>query len=88
MSKMQIAIIDQLSTGKWMTSSEIAELAGLPRPYTRVTLATMTRDGLIIKKDDPERLGKVLYKKTDLPCGFGISQSMAAFDKFLREVRQ
>ncbi len=88
MSKMQVAIIDLLSTGRWMTSTEIAVEAGLPKPYTRVTLATMTRDGLIIKKDDPERPGKVLYKKTDLPCGFGVSQAMAAFEKCLQAVRQ
>lgn len=88
MSKMQVAIIGLLSTGRWMTSNEIAEEAGLPKPYVRVTLATMSRDGLIIKKDDPNNYKAMVYKKTEIQSGFGVSQTMAAFDRCLREVRQ
>ena len=88
MSKMQIAIIDLLSTGRCMTSNEIAEEAGLPKPYVRVTLATMTRDGLIIKKDSPDNNKTVLYKKTDKQSGFGVSRVISEFDRCLQAVRQ
>lgn len=88
MSKMQTAIIDLLSTGKWMTSNEIAEEAALPKPYVRVTLTTMSRAGLIIKKNDPNNYKSMVYRRAEIQSGFGVSQTMAEFDRCLQAVRQ
>lgn len=87
MSKLQIAIFEALDSGKWLGSGEIAKLAHFPAPSVRVTLTSMLRDGLVIKKDDPDRPRCALYKKSDVPAGFGISQNLANFHRLVSTVR-
>lgn len=89
MSKMQVAIIDVLSNSSdWMTSTEIAKATGFQRPSTRVTLVSMIRNGLVVKKDDPLIQHGALYRKSDVSSGFGVSNKIAQFDECLRGVRQ
>ncbi|WP_338501564.1 hypothetical protein VRC35_06505 [Erwinia aphidicola] len=88
MSKMQIAIIEALASGEWMSSASIAEAAHFPAASVRVSLAGLCREGIVVKKDDPDRPQYCVYRINNVPAGFGVSQSIAAFDKCLQAVRQ
>lgn len=88
MSKVQVAIIDVLSTGEWMNSSDIAKEVGYKSSSVRVGLSGLCHSGLIVKKDDPaSKLGASLYKLSSQRCGFGVSYNISQFDQLLREVR-
>ena len=88
MSKMQIAIIEALASGEWMSSASIAEAAHFPAASVRVSLAGLCREGIVVKKDAPDRAHYALYRRNNVPAGFGVSQFMAAFDKCIQAVRQ
>lgn len=88
MSKMQIAIIEALASGEWMSSASIAEAAHFPAASVRVSLAGLCREGIVIKKDDPDRPQYAVYRRNTVQAGFGVSQAMAEFDKCVREVRR
>jgi len=87
MSKLQIAVIEALESGEWMSSSEIATATKYKKSSVRVTLSSLDGVGLILKKDDPARTGYSLYKKSNTPCGFGISQNLSEFQRLISMVR-
>ena len=87
MSKCKIAIIEVLASGKWMTSNQIAAAVGFKATAVRSSLANMARTGLALKKDDPNSDQLVLWKKSDIQSGFGVSTNIALFDRCLREAR-
>ena len=88
MSKCKTAILDIMSCGHWMTSNQIAAAVGYPKPTVKASLNNMHRTGLALKKDPPDRTQLVLWKKSELQSGFGVSESIAAFDRCLQAVRQ
>lgn len=87
MSKLQVAIIDALGKKEWMTPPEIAESTRYGLKSVRVTLSKMETRGLIAKKDNPEiNFGK-LFKKVNMPAGFGVSQKLYNFQIAVAPVR-
>lgn len=88
MTKLKVAIIEYLEDqNEWVTSSDIASAVGFPEPSVRVSLTNLCRCGIIIRKDDSNNHPGVLYRRNDIKAGFGVSNNIALFDKYLREAR-
>lgn len=87
MSKMQVAIIQELENSNWMTATEIAAASHYPLPSVRVSLAKLEQEGVVSKKDNPAvQFGK-LYRKSGVASGFGVSHNMARFYERVNPVR-
>jgi len=83
MTKLQIAVLDALDSGEWMSSAEVAKLSSFNRESVRCSLSDLVREGVVIKKSDPNRTGCALYRSNSKNSRATISQ----FDQLIRGVR-
>ncbi|QKJ88040.1 hypothetical protein PMPD1_3108 [Paramixta manurensis] len=87
MTKTQVSVIEALSNGGWMTSTQIASFAHAKKDTVRILLAGFVRDGVVKKKADPERHNGMLYHKAEQAAGFGIRANMQEFNDLISGVR-
>ncbi|WP_152320494.1 MarR family transcriptional regulator [Erwinia endophytica] len=87
MSKLQIAVIEALESGEWMTVAEIAAGSGFKKSSVSVKLTWLCGKGLVFKKDDPTRINGSMFKKGNTQCEFGVSERMSEFQRLIGTVR-
>ncbi|QGU87060.1 hypothetical protein [Erwinia sorbitola] len=88
MSKVRIAIINFLKdNNSWSSSGDIAKAISYKASSVRISLTSMYRNGLVIRREKPESQGGFLYRKSDVPSGFGVSGKISEFDRCIRGVR-
>ncbi len=87
MSKMSLAIIEALENVGWICPVDLARAAGLPARSVSVSLSSLVRSGSVLRKENPDCPGSFLFKRGNVPAGFGISENMSMLDRLLKEVR-
>ncbi|AXF76077.1 winged helix-turn-helix transcriptional regulator [Erwinia tracheiphila] len=83
MKKLQTAIIETLSDGKCMSSSDIARACSFPVATVRSSLQKLTEKGFLLKVDDPTAPHRALYQLSRKQSGFGVSSILSEFQRLV-----
>lgn len=87
MSNLTDSILSVMNDGEWITNTELSGRIGTSCSSVRTALQKLQESGFIVKRDDPSRHQGVLYKKSRMPGGFGISRNLADFQSLVQRVR-